>query len=240
MKILVLLYGVICYFFGVSALLGWLAAMEGLLPFNLAKIEYTGTTAYLGAIVLMGLFALQHTIMARPGFKARLTSVIPVAAERPTFMLFTGLFLWIVLLCWPVMPDVIWQVENQTLSYALIGFSLFGFLYLFIASFAINHFELFGLHQVFNHFTGKPLPNVPFKENLMYKFDRHPIMTGVLIVIWSTPKMTMDHLLFSILLTLYIIMGVSFEERDLRDSLGQTYGSYANRVRTIVPTFLKG
>ena len=237
MKILVPLYAVTCYLLGVTSLLGWFAAMLGLLPFNLANVQYSGAMAYVAAFGLMALFGLQHTIMARQGFKQKLTSIIPVAAERATFVLATAVVLWFALLFWPDLPATVWNVEGQNLRYALRGLAIFGFGYLFIATFAINHFELFGLQQAYNHFQGQPVPRVPFRERLMYKFDRHPIMTGVLITSWATPEMSISHLLFSGMLTLYIVIGVTVEEGDLRTHLGQVYDDYARRVRTLVPTF---
>lgn len=240
MRILVSLYGVISYFFGVSGLLLLIGTMLGILPFNLAQVEYPGAMSYVVAVGLMLLFALQHTIMTLSGFKAALTKVIPEAAERMTFMFATGTVLWILFLFWPSLPTVIWNVDNTNLRYVLYGVAGFGWVYLFLATFAINHFELFGLQQSYFHLTGRPLTSVPFKENLMYKFDRHPIMTGVLIGTWATPEMTLDHLLFSAMLTVYIIFGVSGEERKLRAFHGQTYNEYAGRVRTLIPTFLKG
>jgi len=238
MKILVPLYGVTCYLFGVTALLGWIAAMEGVLPFNLANVEYSGNMSYAAAIGLMLLFGLQHSIMARQGFKEKLTRIIPEAAERATYVLGTAITIWFMLLFWPADPSIVWQVEGTNLRYGLIGISVLGFTYLFIATFAINHFELFGLQQVYLYFKGEPMKPVPFKEMLMYRFDRHPIMTGALVGSWVTPEMTTDHLLFSAMLTVYIIVGVSFEERDLRANLGKVYHDYASRVRSLVPAFL--
>jgi protein-S-isoprenylcysteine O-methyltransferase Ste14 len=234
---LVLLYGVTCYLLGVSALLGWIAAMFGVLPFNVAPVEYSPTTAYLAAGGLMIAFGVQHSVMARASFKRWLTGFAPQAAERPTFVLATAIVLWALLLLWPSLPSVIWKVEDPQLRTAITGLGAVGFAYLFVATFAINHFELFGLQQVYSHFKGASIEPVPFRERLMYRFDRHPIMTGALVGSWATPEMTLDHLLFAAMLTAYIVVGVSIEERDLRRNLGEIYRTYAARVRTIVPTF---
>ena len=234
---LVLLYGVTCYLLGVSALLGWIGAMFGLLPFNLASIEYAPTTAYVAAGGLMIAFGVQHSVMARASFKGWLTGLIPPAAERATFVLATAVVLWAMLLLWPTLPSLVWQVEDVQLRHLITGVAAAGFAYLFVATFAINHFELFGLQQVYSHFRGGPVEPVPFRERLMYRFDRHPIMTGALVGSWSAPEMTLDHLLFASMLTVYIVVGVSIEERDLRQNLGEVYRSYAQRVRSVVPTF---
>jgi len=240
MKALVFLFGVICYFAGVSGLLLMIVTSLGLLPFGLAEVSYTGAMQYVAAIGLIVLFVVQHTIMAGADFKAKLASVFPAATERMFFMLATGVFMWAIFLFWPNMPAVIWNVDNINLRYVLHGLNLFGWTYLLLASFAINHFELFGLQQSWFYLSGRTVGPVPFKENLMYKFDRHPIMTGVLIGIWATPEMHMDHLLFSILVTLYIVYGVNKEEAKLRMHLGQVYSDYSRRVKSLVPVFNKG
>jgi len=233
----VLLYGISCYLFGVTSLLGWIAAMLGFMPFESGPVVYSGAVQYVAAAALMALFAVQHTIMARPSFKEKLTQIIPKAAERSTFVLATAFVLWAMLIFWPHMPALVWSVEGTNAQLALTGIAGFGFAYLFIATFAINHFELFGLQQVYRYFRGQNLEPVPFRERLMYRFDRHPIMTGALIGSWVTPAMTTDHLLFSTMLTIYIVIGVSYEERDLFQHLGQTYADYAKRVKSVVPTF---
>jgi protein-S-isoprenylcysteine O-methyltransferase Ste14 len=240
MRVIIPAYGVICYLLGVTSLLGWIAAMFGVLPFNLAPIEYSPVISYVAAIGLMLLFGVQHSIMARPSAKRWLTSVIPPAAERSTFVLATALVLWTVLLAWPSMPAVIWQVEDTSLRTAITALGAVGFAYLFIATFAIDHFELFGLQQVYRYFKGEEPEPVPFRERIMYRFDRHPIMTGALVGSWATPEMTLDHLLFTAMLTIYIVVGVSFEERDLRTNLGEIYAKYARRVKSVVPTFKVG
>ena len=235
-RIAVPLYGVTSYLLGVAALLWWWAAMLGVMPFAPGPVEVSGAARYGLAGALMLLFAVQHTIMARSGFKAALTKFIPKAAERSTFVLATGIVLGTVLYLWPAMPEVVWSVQGTVLRYTLTGIAALGFGYLFVASFAINHFELFGLQQVYHYFKQQNIEKVPFRERLMYRFDRHPIMTGALVGSWVTPHMTLDHLLFSSLLTLYIVIGVSIEERDLFNELGQTYSDYAKRVKSIIPT----
>ena len=148
-------------------------------------------------VLLMALFGVQHSIMARPGFKKKLATIIPEAAERSTFVLATALVTGFMLLFWQGNVNLLWEVSSPTTSMALRGLCAFGWGYLLLASFCINHFELFGLQQVYYYFKGIERPSLPFKENLMYKFDRHPIMTGALIGLWATPYMTMDNFQFS-------------------------------------------
>ena len=236
-KILVFFFGVISYLIGVSALLGWIVVMLGVVPFSEGPLNYSGPSFIniLIALSLTSLFAVQHTIMARESFKVKITKLIPVSAERALFVLLTGVILWAILILWPVNSEIIWAVDSGFLSKAIYGFAIFGWAYLFIASFAINHFELFGLEQVYRYLKGKDCEKVPFKERLMYKFDRHPIMTGAIIGMWATPVMRLDHLIFSIMFTIYIVIGVSIEERDLIRQWGDSYRSYKKRVKSIVP-----
>ncbi|MEP6740173.1 MAG: hypothetical protein ABJA61_07325, partial [Caldimonas sp.] len=179
----------------------------------------------------------QHSVMARPSFKARWTRIIPPAAERSTYVLATGLALAALLVLWQPMPAIVWSVDAPILRWLLFGAALAGWAYLNAASFAINHLELFGLQQVYQVLRGHPLTSAPFQERWMYCFDRHPIMTGILIGIWVTPTMTLDHLLFAAGCTVYVWIGVHFEERSLRRQWGLLYEEYRGRVGTIVPTF---
>jgi protein-S-isoprenylcysteine O-methyltransferase Ste14 len=139
---------------------------------------------------------------------------------------------------WQPMPAVVWSVQVPAVRWLIFGIALAGWSYLFVASFAINHFELFGLRQVYQALRGRPLTPTPFRIRWMYRFDRHPIMTGILLGIWATPTMTVDHLLFAAGFTLYIWVGVFFEERSLRRELGRPYEEYAARVGSIVPMFV--
>jgi protein-S-isoprenylcysteine O-methyltransferase Ste14 len=232
----ILVYGIVGYTIGVSSLVGWILCMLGVLPFGILAPDFASRTAAVAfASVLVLVFAAQHTVMARPAFKAWWTGLIPESAERSTFVLMTGLVLWLVLLLWPAMPQVLWSVGNASAEAVIYAIALAGWAYLFAASFAIDHFELFGLQQVYCRFVGREYHKVPFKERWMYRFDRHPIMTGALVGMWAAPEMTLDHFCFSTLVTLYIVFGVSVEERDLVAQWGDEYVDYAKRVRSIVP-----
>lgn len=236
--IAVFAYGVAAYAIGVAALLAVILIMLGVFEFTGGSLGDLGLGAGLALdVVLLVAFALQHSVMARPRFKLRWTRIIPAAAERSTYVLATGLFLAPLLALWRPMPAIVWSVEAPILRWSLLGMALTGWAYLFAASFAINHFELFGLQQVWQALRDRPLTQTPFQERWMYRFDRHPIMTGILIGIWATPTMTLDHLLFAAGCTVYVWIGVFFEERTLQRQWGRQYEDYRQRVGSIVPTF---
>jgi methanethiol S-methyltransferase len=165
------------------------------------------------------------------------SKIIPAATERSLFILLAGIILWVILLFWPCDDSIVWNVSHDVTAKAILGLAVLGWIYMFLAIFAINHFELLGLQQTFNYFRDRNTPETPYVERLMYKFDRHPIMTGALIGMWVTPVMRMDHLLFSLFFTIYIIVGVSFKEKSLIELWGEDYISYKRRVASVVPTF---
>jgi methanethiol S-methyltransferase len=230
--------GAASYAVGVAALLAMILVLLGVLPFTGGPFGRLGFGAALAVDALLLLaFALQHSVMARPAFKARWTRIIPAACERSTYVLATGLFLFPTLLLWQPMPEVVWSVEAPLVRECLLGIAVAGWAYLFAASFAIDHFELFGLQQVYRALRARPPTSMPFKERWMYRFDRHPIMSGLLVGLWVTPTMTLDHLLFAAGTTVYIWIGVHFEERALHRQWGRQYEEYRERVGTLVPTF---
>lgn len=233
-------FGVTAYALGVGALVALTSIVLGVLPFTGGPLGRLSLGAALALdLCLLVVFALQHSVMARASFKARWTRIVPVAAERSAYLLATALALLPLLLLWQPMPAVVWSVEAPALRWLLVGVALGGWAYLLAASFAINHFELFGLQQVYQALRDRPLTQSPFRVRWMYRFDRHPIMTGILIGLWVTPTMAVDHLLFAIGMTAYVCVGVYFEERSLRRQLGRPYEEYCERVRSIVPTFVR-
>jgi protein-S-isoprenylcysteine O-methyltransferase Ste14 len=192
----------------------------------------TALTINLGLVLL---FALQHSLMARTLFKKYLTKIIPIAAERSTYVLFSGFALGLICLYWQPLDGFLWHVDNEIGRTLLTAGYLFGWAFSLFSTFIINHFELFGLQQIYLNFVNKPAPAIDFKEKLFYKFVRHPIQFGILIGIWITPSMSYSHLMLSITLSIYIFVGIWFEERDLTLELGNTYREYQQRVRMILP-----
>lgn len=229
-------YGVLCYSVGLLGLTAVILRCLGLIPVTGGFLgELDGVSAWLVDGVLIAAFGIQHAIMARPWFKRWWTQQIPEAAERPTFVLLAGLLAGAIVWLWQPMPEIVWEVESAVLGIALHALAVAGFLYLLTASFAIDHFQLFGLRQVFGHLRSRKVDEPRFVERLQYRFDRHPIMSGMLIGLWSVPCMTVDRLALAGGLTFYIIVGVAIEERSLVHQHGETYRAYRRRVRSLVP-----
>jgi methanethiol S-methyltransferase len=194
------------------------------------------TSALIIDVALIGLFGVQHSGMARRGFKAVWTRVlVPRAVERSSYVLASSLCLILLFIFWQPLPAVVWSIQNELLGKVLVAVSLLGFAMLLVASFLINHFELFGLQQVYMHVKGASASPIAFKSPGLYKLVRHPIYVGLLIFAWVTPVMTVGHLLFATGSLIYILIGVRFEERDLVDQFGETYKRYQQRVRGLLP-----
>lgn len=192
-------------------------------------------TAALIDVGLLALFALQHSIMARPAFKRWWTQFIPQAAERSTYVLLSSLALIAVFVWWQPLGGAIWQIEGELgrgLFYA--GFAA-GWMIVLWSTFLINHFDLFGLRQVWLAFTHQPYSELSFVTPWIYQFIRHPLYLGWLLVVWCTPDMTVAHLLFAALITAYVFIGIRLEERDLR-AAHPDYADYQRKVPMIVPS----
>jgi len=240
-KLLVLIYGITNYNLGSAALVYLIAFLFNLfVPYSIDSGE--AGNAWLAAAINLGLitlFGLQHSIMARPAFKKRLARYLPAAAERSTFMLGAAVVTFALCLLWQPIPHVIWQADNAMLYNTLLAIGLSGWALVFYSTFLINHFDLFGLRQVWLYFVGKEYTHLPFKLNSLYRYIRHPIMTGVFIGIWFTPVMTVGHLLLALGMSTYIIIGVYHEEKDLIHAFGDRYLRYIRSTGKFLPSLVK-
>lgn len=235
---LVFLYGTISYFIGLGALMYMFGFMGNLsfLPKTIdSGVQGPLTVSILINAALIALFGIQHAIMARDKFKKMITQFIPPAAERSTFVLMTGIVLTIIMWQWRSIPTTIWSVENGSVQLALTIIFWSGWGLVVLSSFLINHFELFGLQQIWLNLVDKPEKKDSFKMPVIYKNVRHPIMLGVIIGIWVTPHMTVGHLLFSLLMTTYILIGIKMEENDLISDHGEKYLKYKEQVPALIP-----
>ena len=185
--------------------------------------------------ILLGIFAIQHSVMARRGFKAWWTRFVPPVVERSTYVLFANLALILLLWKWQPLPELVWHVENPVAAAALVALSLLGWGMVFLSTFLINHFDLFGLKQVIDNLRAMQIEDPQFRTPLLYKFVRHPLYLGFIIAFWAAPEMTVGHLFFAIATTGYIFIGLLLEERDMVAMFGQTYVNYQRRVSMIVP-----
>ncbi len=235
------LYGLACY----ACFLGsFLYAIGFVGDFAVPKTIDSGPAgawpeALLIDLVLLGLFAVQHSVMARPGFKAVWTRIVPRAVERSTYVLFSSLLLILLMWKWQAIPAVVWDVSASLPKTILLALCAVGWLIVLLSTFMINHFDLFGLRQVFLRMRGIDYTPLHFTQRALYKFVRHPIMLGFVIAFWAAPYMSAGHLVFAIMTTGYILVGIFFEERDLMRSHSAEYGAYRARVPMLFPTGVK-
>ena len=236
-RFIILFYGVVAY---LTFLLTFLYAMGFMGNFLVPKSIDSGAEgpliiALLINIGLLSVFAVQHSVMARPAFKTWWTKIIPKAAERSTYTLLSSLALILLFYYWQPIGGIVWQVEGSVgriILYSLFGF---GWALVLVSTFLINHFDLFGLQQVWFNFKDKPEPAPNYTERLFYKIVRHPLQMGFLMGLWITPTMSWTLFTLSTFMTIYIFIGLHYEEKDLVVSLGDSYVDYQKRVRKLIP-----
>jgi protein-S-isoprenylcysteine O-methyltransferase Ste14 len=237
-KYIAFLYGVVSYLVFLASFLyaiGFVGNLVVPISIDSGGQEASFGIALLINAVLLGLFAVQHMIMARPGFKRWWTGFIPKSVERSTFVLFSSLLLLLLFWQWRPIGGPIWAVEHPTGHFVLQALFWIGWVTVLISTFMINHFDLFGLRQVYVNLCGDGEVHPEFKSPGLYKIVRHPIMVGFIIAFWATPTMTLGHLIFAIATTAFIMISVRLEERDLVGIFGKDYEEYQQSTRMFIP-----
>jgi protein-S-isoprenylcysteine O-methyltransferase Ste14 len=236
-RVMAFLYGTAAYVVFFLTFLYAIGFVSGLL---VPKAIDTGavvplTEALVVNLLLMSIFAIQHSVMARKQFKQWWTQYLPKSVERSTYVLLANLALVLLFWQWRPIPAVVWQLDDPLVAKAVLALAFAGWLIVLTSTFLINHFELFGLHQVANNLAGRPMSAPRFRTPVLYKLVRHPIYLGFIIAFWAAPTMTVGHLLFAAVTTAYIFVGIALEERDLVDLFGDEYRRYKQRVSMLVP-----
>jgi methanethiol S-methyltransferase len=238
-RLIAFIYGVICYLMFLGTFLyaiGFVGNM--LVPKSLDSAPTLPfAQALLVNVGLLGLFALQHSIMARPAFKRWWTTLVPPPVERSTYVLFSNLALLLLFWQWQPLGGAIWQVEHPTGRLLLYGLFAGGWLLVLVSTFLINHFDLFGLRQVTLYLRGQEYTPPHFATPWLYKQVRHPLYVGWFFAFWATPTMTAAHLVFAVMTAAYILIAIQLEERDLLTAHGQAYAEYRRHVPMLVPRF---
>lgn len=230
-------YGILAYIAFLTVLLYAIGWVEGLLVPRSIDEGPQGSAAVAVTIdlLLLAVFAVQHSVMARPAFKRSWTRLVPAAVERSTFVLFASAALALLMWLWRPLPDRIWDLDAMPIRVALYGISVGGWVLVLVATFAIDHFDLFGVRQVLRNHAGKPPLRPEFRTPPVYRVIRHPLYLGFLVAFWAAPTMTVGHLLFAAVTTGYILIAVRLEEHDLIGTFGDRYSEYRARVPMFVP-----
>lgn len=234
-KVLTLVYGAIAYLLFFGIFLYFIGFVGNLTPRNIDSPAEGGMLlSIIIDVALIALFAVQHSVMARPGFKRRWTRLVPEAIERSTYVVASSLALGLLMWQWRPLGGIVWQVDHAALRTLLYSVFVFGWVLLFAATFLIDHFDMFGLRQVWLAFRGRPYSKVAFVEPWLYGRLRHPLYLGFIIALWATPVMTVTHLGMAVGLTAYILLGIRLEERDLAVEHLE-YPAYRRRVPMLIP-----
>ena len=235
--IIAFVYGTLCYLLFLATFLYGVAFLgnfgidrtidgTAMIPFGQALLVNTA---------LLGLFAVQHSVMARPGFKQWWTKFVPKPVERSTYVLFSSLALLLLFYLWKPMGGTVWEIQDSIVRGVIYGIYAGGWLLILTTTFLINHFDLFGMRQVWLYLTGQPYTPLTFTMPGLYRYVRHPLYIGWLLTFWATPTMTAAHLVFSVATTAYILIAIRLEERDLVAVHGSAYDEYRKQVPMLVP-----
>ena len=230
-------YGAVCYVVFLAAFLYAIGFVGNLI---VPRSIDNGVAASIGEavvvnVLLLGVFAVQHSVMARPAFKRWWTRLVPKMIERSTYVLISSLVLFLMFWQWRTMPAIIWDVAWTPGRIVLWALFAAGWVTVLLSTFMISHFDLFGLRQVYLAWRGTPYTDLEFRTSLLYRVVRHPLMLGFIVAFWAAPTMTAGHLLFAVATTAYILIAIQLEEHDLNPALGDQYRDYRSRVPMLVP-----
>lgn len=236
-----LLFAVFAYLgFGVATLALALFIAGVWLPVHIDASIWPAPSPWFAGVLdlgLIALFGLQHSVMARPSFKQWMSTMVPAHLQRAVYVIATSIVVGLLIILWQPLPAMVWQMQDS--FSAMLVWMLYGggWLLLVASSYMIDHFELFGLSQPFRHWRGLPPSHDEFRTSYLYRYMRHPIYSGWLVIFWATPQMSVGHLLFAIGMSAYILVGIAYEERDLIAQFGDRYREYRRRVPALIPGF---
>jgi len=230
-RVFALGYALAAYAIGAGGLFWMIFAAGGFAPLGVVNLaDGNAVIALVINALLVVLFGVQHSVMARTKFKNRTSHIIPSHLERSTFVLVSGVLMVVIMLFWQVVDTTVWQVDSPLLSGALLVAYVFGIVYLLASSFVTNHFELFGLRQAWLYFSNKAYTPLEFKQRWMYRYSRHPMMLGLLFIMWCSPEMSVTRFTLALLFTIYIFEGIRHEEGGLIEEFGEKYAQYRKQI----------